>query len=96
MVCRDLCAGRSLDDGVLTFSSAIESPWPENNRVYARFFPAKTTGPAVVVLAQWNAKWEEQVSVCRWLNRLGITALRLSLLYHDRRAVPGHPRADFW
>ena len=34
------------------------------------------------------------MDVCRWLNRLGITALRLSLPYHDRRAIPGHPRAD--
>lgn len=80
--------------GVLTFTSTVESPWPENNRVSARFFPARHSGPAVVVLAQWNAKWHEQVSVCRWLNKLGISALRLSLPYHDRRAVPGHPRAD--
>ncbi len=79
---------------VLTFTSAVASPWTENNCVYARFFPAKHSGPAVVVMAQWNAKWHEQVDVCRWLNRLGITALRLSLPYHDRRAIPGHPRAD--
>jgi hypothetical protein len=84
-----------LENGVLTFTSAIESPWPENNRVYAQFFPAKHSGPAVVVLAQWNARWEEQVNVCRWLNVLGITALRISLPYHDRRAVPDHPRADY-
>lgn len=82
------------ETGTLTFTSAVASPWPENNRVCARFFPAKHTGPAVIVLSQWNAKWNEQVDVCRWLNRLGITALRLSLPYHDRRAIPGHPRAD--
>jgi pimeloyl-ACP methyl ester carboxylesterase len=52
-------------------------------------------GPAVIVLAQWNARWEEQQSVCRWLNRLGITAIKMSLPYHDRRAIPGHPRADY-
>ena len=32
--------------------------------------------------------------MCRWLNQLGITAVKLSLPYHDRRVVPGHPRAD--
>jgi hypothetical protein len=48
----------------------------------------------VVVLAQWNAKWEEQQGVCRWLNRLGIAAVKMSLPYHDRRAIPGHRRAD--
>jgi hypothetical protein len=84
----------SLEDNVLTFTSQIASPWPENNRVYGQFFPARTTGPAVVVLAQWNARWEEQQDVCRWLNRLGITAVKMSLPYHDRRAVPGHPRGD--
>ena len=84
----------SLADNVLTFTSAIASPWPENNRVYGQFFPARLSGPAVVVLAQWNARWEEQQDVCRWLNRLGITAIKMSLPYHDRRAIPGHPRGD--
>ena len=46
------------------------------------------------MLAQWNARWEEQQAVCRWLNRLGVTAIKMSLPYHDRRAIPGHPRAD--
>src|SRR6202050_5550886 len=80
-----------LADDVLTFTSAIESPWPGNNRVHAQLFRARHTGPAVVVLAQWNARWEEQQNVCRWLNRLGITAVKMSLPYHDRRAVPEHP-----
>src|SRR5262245_6542911 len=84
-----------LDNGVLTFTSAVASPWRENNRVYARFFPAKKTGPAVVVLPNWNAGWDGQVNVCRWLNALGITVLRLSLPYHDRRKIPGHERADY-
>src|SRR5215472_2104970 len=84
----------SLDNGILTFSSAIESPWPENNRVHGQFFQARHTGPAVVVLAQWNSRWEEQTDVCGWLNTLGITAVKMSLPYHDRRAIPGHPRAD--
>lgn len=82
------------EDDVLTFTSAIESPWRENNRVYGQMFRARHTGPAVVVLAQWNARWEEQQDVCRWLNRLGITAVKMSLPYHDRRAIPGHPRGD--
>ncbi len=51
-------------------------------------------GPAVVVLAQWNARWEEQQAVCRWLSFLGITAVKMSLPYHDRRAIPDHPRGD--
>jgi hypothetical protein len=81
-------------DRVLTFTSAVTSPWVENNRVHARLFAASKSGPAVVVLPQWNAKWEVQVKICLWLNRWGITALRLSMPYHDRRMVPGHERAD--
>jgi len=84
-----------LADCVLTFTSQIRSPWAENNRVCARFFPAKHSGPAVVILPNWNAKWDGQVQLCRWLNKLGISALRLSLPYHDRRSVPGHERADY-
>ncbi len=79
---------------VLTFTSQVVSPWRENNRVYARLFAAGSSGPAVVVLPQWNAGWEVQVNLCRWLNAMGITALRLSLPYHDRRMIPGHERAD--
>ncbi|MGD0962794.1 MAG: hypothetical protein ABSA57_02705 [Candidatus Acidiferrales bacterium] len=82
-----------LEDNVLTFTSAIASPWAENNRVHGQLFPGKRKA-AVVVLAQWNARWEEQQDVCRWLNRLGLTAIKMSLPYHDRRSIPGHPRAD--
>ena len=57
-----------LEEDVLTFTSEIESPWPANNLVHAQVFPARRHGPAVVVLAQWNARWEEQQNVCRWLN----------------------------
>lgn len=82
--------------GELEFTSAIRSPWADNNRVHARLFSARTrdAGPAVVVLPQWNADYAAHVDICRWLNRLGITALCLSLPYHDKRTVPGHSRAD--
>jgi fermentation-respiration switch protein FrsA (DUF1100 family) len=82
-----------LEDNVLTFTSAIASPWKENNRVYGQLFPGRRKA-AVVVLAQWNARWEEQQDICRYLNRLGLTAIKMSPPYHDRRAIPGHPRAD--
>ena len=84
----------TLADNILIFTSAITSPWAENNQVYAQLFPAKRKGPAVVVLAQWNARWEEQQNVCRWFQRLGISAVKMSLPYHDKRAIPGHLRAD--
>lgn len=83
-----------LADGVLTFTSAVASPWSLNNVVSARFYPAKKSGPAVLVLPNWNAKWHGQVQLCRWLNKLGISALKMSMPYHDGRMAPGHERAD--
>ncbi|HWX38196.1 MAG TPA: hypothetical protein VNY09_03080, partial [Candidatus Sulfotelmatobacter sp.] len=52
---------------VLTFTSQIASPWANNNLVHARFFRARTNGPAVVLLPNWNAKWHGQVNLCLWL-----------------------------
>ena len=90
-----------LDAGnVLTFTSPMVSPWPENNIVHGQFFPARKRpangkkGAAVLVLPNWNAKWHGQVSLCRWLQRIGISSLKMSLPYHDRRMVKGHERAD--
>src|SRR6266581_2793683 len=88
---------------VLTFTSSIESPWPENNTVHAQLFPArsnalrshvKKNGPAVLLLPNWNAKWHGQNGLCRWIRRLGITVLKMSMPYHDRRMARGHERAD--
>lgn len=84
-----------LREAVLSFPSAIASPYPVNNTVYARFFPAGSNGRAVLILPQWNADWESHVNICRWLNRFGFAALRLSLPYHDRRKPTGLERADY-
>ena len=82
------------EQNVLTFSSSIESPWPENNTVHAQFFPARRRGPAVLILPNWNAKWNGQRGLGEWLQRIGISALKVSLPYHDRRMATGHERAD--
>jgi hypothetical protein len=111
-------------ENVLTFTSSIVSPWPENNTVHGQFFPARnslrrtlrlgfgraasatkgnpalaaegTTASraAVLLLPNWNAKWHGQRGLCEWLQRIGITVLKMSLPYHDRRMATGHERAD--
>jgi hypothetical protein len=81
-------------ENVLTFTSPLESAWAENNVVHAQFFPGKKIGPAVLILPNWNAKWHGQVALCHWLQRMGISALKMSLPYHDRRMAKGHERAD--
>ena len=80
---------------LLTFPSALESAFPENNIVFARLFPTRSQGRMVIVLPHWHADWESHVNVCRFLNRFGLSAVRLSLPYHDRRMPPGLERADY-
>jgi hypothetical protein len=85
-----------LEEGVLRFTSPVPTPYPENNTAYADFFPA-AKGPrrAVVVLPQWNSGAEGHIGLCKLLNRFGISALRMSLAYHDRRMPPELERADY-
>lgn len=83
---------------MLTFTSAIQTPHPENNTVRARYFPdlsPRGRKRAVLVMAQWNSDAEGHVGLCRLLNRFGISALRLSLPYHDARMPPELTRADY-
>jgi dienelactone hydrolase len=84
-------------ENVLAFTSSIESPWPENNTVHGQLFPGRKKsgpGPAVLLLPNWNAKWHGQNGLCHWIQRLGITVLKMSMPYHDRRMANGHERAD--
>jgi hypothetical protein len=93
-------AGREVTDfdldteNILRFTSPLESDFPENNAVHGQFFPARPHGPAVLVLPNWNAKWHGQIALCQWLQRIGISSLKMSLPYHDRRMANGHERAD--
>jgi hypothetical protein len=50
---------------------------------------------AVLVLPQWNAGPDGHVGLCRLLNRFGMSALRLTLPYHDARRPPELHRADY-
>lgn len=85
-----------LEGSHLTFSSALATPYPENNTVHADFFPCRRDrGRAVLVLPQWNADAGSHVGLCRLLNRFGLTALRMSLAYHDRRMPAETQRADY-
>jgi hypothetical protein len=67
--------------------------------VHARYFPANPRlkrGPkAVVVLPHFNASPQQHVALCAGIARLGISAVRLSLPYHDHRMPPELTRADY-
>jgi len=85
----------------LTFPSALLTPHAENNIVHARYFQARSSKSgarsrrAVLVLAQWNSDAEGHIGLAKVLARFGMSALRLSLPYHDWRMPPELTRADY-
>ena len=87
------------DGSFVSFTSAVETPYAENNTVHARWFPPHPQfrrGPkAVVVLPHWNASPQQHVALCAGIARLGIAVLRISLPYHDRRMPAELTRADY-
>ena len=85
--------------GALSFQSAMETRYQENNTVHALYFRTgskEVRSPrAVLVLPQWNAGPDGHVGLCRLLNRFGMSALRLTLPYHHARRPPELTRADY-
>lgn len=84
----------SLDGDLLRFTSPVPTPYPENNLVHARYFPANSN-KAVVLLPHWNAPRDGHLALCRGLQKLGIASLRISLPYHDFRMPAELERADY-
>jgi hypothetical protein len=88
-----------LNGDQLTWTSAIATPSAVNNIARGRYFPAtpkraRATRTAVVVCPQWNAQPESHVEACRIFNFIGMSALRLTLPYHQERRPPELERAD--
>lgn len=79
----------------LRFPSALATPHPENNTVVGRWFPAKDKKRAVVVLPQWNSDAGGHIGLAKLLSQFDVSALRLSLPYHDARMPPELTRADY-
>ena len=89
----------AFDGHRLTFPSAGRTPHPENDIVHARYFPAARRPDArrraVIVLPHWNADAGSHVTLARLIAKTGISAVRLSLPYHDARMPPDLHRADY-
>jgi len=86
----------ALDGSTLSFPSLLETRHPENNTVWAEYYPSpKARGRAVLVLPQWNSDDQSHLGLCRLLSRLGVSALRMSKAYHHRRKPAETKRADY-
>ena len=80
----------------LTWTSGIKTASPENNTVYAKYFPHATNKKsAVLVLPHWNAKAGTYFDLCKIFNKVGMSALRMTLPYHEERMPPELDRADY-
>lgn len=80
----------------LRFRTPVASPHPSNNLVHAMWCPAeKPNGKAVVVLPHWNSTLPQHVGLAKGIAKFGISALRLSLPYHDYRMPAELHRADY-
>ena len=85
----------------LRFTSPVRTPYPENDIVNARWYPAppdKQVGKpkqAIIVMPQWNADAFSHNALCTLFNRFGISALRLSKPYHDIRRPAELERSDY-
>ena len=78
----------------LRFTSPVKTPYPENDLVNARWFPAQGRR-AVILLPHWNSDAVSYVALCKLFNMLGIAVLRLSMPYHDIRMPAEIKRADY-
>jgi len=79
----------------VSWRSAVETPSAENNVAHARLFAhEKDKKAAVVVLPHWNAREGSYLNLCTNFQRFGVSALRLTLPYHEERMPPELERAD--
>jgi len=79
---------------VLTWQSAIHTSSAKNNTGVAAYFPHENKRAAVVILPHWNAKAGTYFDLAGYFNKVGLSALRLTLPYHEDRMPPELERAD--
>ncbi len=85
----------TLRNDLLTFPTPASSAYSVNNTTYSRVFSARDSDRAVIVVPQWNANSASHVGLCRVLQKLGITAVRLTLPYHEQRLPQKMDRAEY-
>ncbi|ADW67123.1 alpha/beta hydrolase family protein [Granulicella tundricola] len=103
---RKASSGKLKAASFLRFTSAASTPYPENDQVNARWYPASPEQEekfrrlgkprqAMIVMPQWNADAFSHNALCEIFNRFGISCLRLSKPYHDIRRPAELERSDY-
>jgi dienelactone hydrolase len=94
-------AGKAEKVPFLRFTSPVKTPYPENDQVNARWYPARPESQkgkpkqAIIVMPQWNADAVSHNALCEMFNSFGVSALRLSKPYHDIRRPAEIARSDY-
>ncbi len=93
--------GKLLKAQFLRFTSPERTPYPENDLVNARWYPAPAhkdparPKQAIIVMPQWNSDGFSHNALCTLFNRMGVSALRLSMPFHDIRRPAELERSDY-
>ena len=77
----------------ITFVSNLHTSVPENNVAYGMFFPTRNKDKATIIIPYWNAVGSSFDRMAHLFAVCGISALRLSLPYHDCRQPTSWPFA---
>jgi dienelactone hydrolase len=92
------------ENNVITYTSPVTSPYPENNTVRGVFYPPRNgrgargsfnRKTAVIVLPHWNASYGQHQALAAGIAKFGMAAVRISLPYHDYRMPAELERADY-
>ncbi len=107
---RQAKVGELRKEPFLRFTSAVKTPYPENDVVNARWYESagnreqgvgiregekRKPKQAMIVMPQWNADAISHNVFGSLFNQFGISVLRLSKPYHDTRRPAELERSDY-
>ena len=79
----------------LVFQSPLPSGVEPNDEVHVRLFLKPGADRVILILPHWNAQPDSYVTLARVFNFFNMSAVRLSLPYHDMRRPSFMERADY-
>lgn len=84
-----------LTNNILSFPSSITTHVENNNMVRMEYYPTKDSSKVIIVVPHWNASSETYHRICLKLQKIGFTALRVILPFHDIRGTGGEESSTY-